>query len=318
MNNQRDILFLEPVFQERIWGGTKLADEFGYEIPSNLTGECWAVSGHPNGQSIIKNGPFAGRALGDLYMEERGLFGNHEAEKFPLLTKILDANQDLSVQVHPNDDYAHIHENGELGKTECWYVIDCEKDAEIIFGHTAETKEEFVGRIEKGEWEELLTRVSVKPGDFFYVPSGTIHALCSGVLILETQQSSDTTYRVYDYDRTDKEGNARELHIEKSIDVSTIPHKNVNVTPEISEQDGITVTTYVKAEYFSVYKWDVDGAFVSTQDKHFLIGSVIEGSGEVKLDDIINPLKKGDHFIIPFQAGEFTVEGNLQLIVSHP
>lgn len=318
MNNQRDILLLEPLFQERIWGGTKLADEFGYEIPSNLTGECWAVSGHPNGQSIIKNGPFAGRALGNLYMEERWLFGNHEAEKFPLLTKILDANQDLSVQVHPNDDYAHTHENGELGKTECWYVIDCEKDAEIIFGHTAETKEEFVGRIEKGEWEELLTRVSVKPGDFFYVPSGTIHALCSGVLILETQQSSDTTYRVYDYDRTDKEGNARELHIEKSIDVSTIPHKNVNVTPEIFEQDGITVTTYVKAEYFSVYKWNVDGAFVSTQDKHFLIGSVIEGSGEVKLDDIIHPLKKGDHFIIPFQAGEFTVEGNLQLIVSHP
>ena len=318
MNNKRDILFLEPIFQERIWGGTKLADEFGYEIPSELTGECWAVSGHPNGQSIIKNGPFEGMALGDLYVEERELFGNHDSEKFPLLTKILDANQDLSVQVHPNDEYAHAHENGELGKTECWYVIDCEKDAEIIFGHTAETKEEFVARIEKGEWDQLLTRVSVKPGDFFYVPSGTIHALCSGVLILETQQSSDTTYRVYDYDRKDKEGNARELHIEKSIDVSTIPHTNVNVTPEFFEQDGTKVTTYVNAEYFSVYKWDVNGSFVSVQDKHFLIGSVIEGSGGVKLDGTTHPLKKGDHFIIPFGAGEFTIEGDLQLIVSHP
>ncbi len=318
MNYKRDILFLEPIFQERIWGGTKLADEFGYEIPSELTGECWAVSGHPNGQSIIKNGPFEGMALGDLYVEERDLFGNYDSEKFPLLTKILDANQDLSVQVHPNDEYAHAHENGELGKTECWYVIDCEKDAEIIFGHTAETKEEFVARIEKGEWNQLLTRVSVKPGDFFYVPSGTIHALCSGVLILETQQSSDTTYRVYDYDRKDKEGNARELHIEKSIDVSTIPHTNVNVTPEFFEQDGTKVTTYVNAEYFSVYKWDVIGSFESVQDKHFLIGSVIEGSGEVKLDGATHPLKKGDHFIIPFGAGEFTIEGDLQLIVSHP
>ncbi|NLP51899.1 mannose-6-phosphate isomerase, class I [Bacillus sp. RO1] len=318
MVNKKDVLFLEPVFQERIWGGTKLADQFGYEIASELTGECWAVSGHPNGQSTVKNGSFAGKLLGELYMEDKEIFGNHQSDRFPLLTKILDANQNLSVQVHPNDKYASENENGEYGKTECWYVIDCEEDAEIIFGHTAETKKEFVERVKSGEWEELLTRVKVKPGDFFYVPSGTIHALCSGVLILETQQNSDTTYRVYDYDRTDKKGNTRELHLQKSIDVSTIPHEPIDVVHKISKFKGATVTKFVEAEYFTVYKWEVDGAYSSKHNKHFLIGSVIAGSGELKVDERVHPLKKGDHFIIPSGVEEFTVVGRVELIISHP
>ncbi|WP_078378843.1 mannose-6-phosphate isomerase, class I [Sutcliffiella halmapala] len=313
-----DVIFLEPVFQERIWGGTKLATEFGYEIPSNLTGECWAVSGHPNGQSIVKNGPFAGKSLGELYTEKHELFGNHSSDKFPLLTKILDANQDLSVQVHPNDEYANTYENGELGKTECWYVIDCVDGAEIIFGHTAQTKEEFVSKVENGEWDELLTRVKVQPGDFFYVPSGTIHALCAGVLILETQQSSDTTYRVYDYDRRDKEGNERELHIEKSIAVSTIPHENVNVAPKVKELEGATVTNYVEEEYFTVYKWNVQANFKAEQNKHFLIASVIEGEGELLTTGGSYQLQKGDHFILPSGIGEFEVKGNIEVVVSHP
>jgi len=310
-------IFLQPTFQERIWGGTKLDATFNYEIPSNITGECWAVSGHPNGQSIVSQGPYQGYKLGDLYKEKKELFGNITSDTFPLLTKILDANQDLSVQVHPNDEYANKFENGELGKTECWYVIECEEDAEIIFGHTAETKEEFIARIEGGEWEELLTRIPVKPGDFFYVPSGTIHALCAGVLILETQQSSDTTYRVYDYDRRDAEGNTRELHIEKSIDVTTIPNENINVSPKVEEINGNTVTTFVEAEYFSVYKWDISSVFTKTQTYPFLIASVIEGEGEIKTTDGIFNIQKGDHFILPNGLGEFTIEGKLSLIVSH-
>lgn len=318
MVNKKDVLFLEPVFHERIWGGTKLAEHFGYEIASELTGECWAVSGHPNGQSIVKNGSFAGKLLGELYKEEKGIFGNHESDRFPLLTKILDANQNLSVQVHPNDKYASENENGEYGKTECWYVIDCEKDAEIIFGHTAETKKEFVERINSGEWQELLTRVKVKPGDFFYVPSGTIHALCSGVLILETQQNSDTTYRVYDYDRQDKKGNTRELHLEKSINVSTIPHEPIDVVHNITKSAGATITRFVESEYFTVYKWEVDGTYSAKHEKHFLIGSVIAGSGELKVDERVHLLKKGDHFIIPSGLEEFTVVGRVEMIISHP
>lgn len=136
---------------------------------------------------------------------------------------MLDAAQDLSVQVHPNDEYANAHENGELGKTECWYIIDCQKDAEIIYGHHAKSKEELKAMIQLEKWDRLLRRVKVKPGDFFYVPSGTVHAIGKGILILETQQNSDTTYRLYDYDRKDAEGNLRELHLEKSIEVIDVP-----------------------------------------------------------------------------------------------
>lgn len=314
----KEPIFLTPVFQERIWGGTKLKTEFGYDIDSELTGECWAVSAHPNGQSIVRDGIYKGKTLSELWSDHRELFGDLEGDVFPLLTKILDANNDLSVQVHPNDKYARIHENGELGKTECWYIIDSDENAEIIFGHNAKTKEEFVKMVEEGKWNDLLRRVKVKPGDFFYVPSGTIHALCSGVLILETQQSSDTTYRVYDYDRVDQNGEKRELHIEKSIDVTTIPHQNTEVLPRTESVPGGNVTTFVNEEYFSVYKWVVDTTGNFNQDKPFLIGSVIKGSGYINKDEGSFPIKKGDHFILPFELGEFKISGDVELIISHP
>ncbi|MBS4197020.1 mannose-6-phosphate isomerase, class I [Lederbergia citri] len=311
-------IFLTPQFQERIWGGTKLRTEFRYPIESDLTGECWAVSAHPNGQSIVNQGPYEGKNLGELWNEHRELFGDMEGEVFPLLTKILDANNDLSIQVHPNDEYANKHENGELGKTECWYVIDCQDDAEIIYGHTAQTKEQFIEMIENGEWNQLLRRVKVKPGDFFYVPSGTIHALCSGVLILETQQSSDTTYRVYDYDRVDQNGNKRELHIQKSIDVTTIPHQAATVKPSIEKIPGATITTFVKEKYFSVYKWEIEDSVAFHQDRPFLICSVLNGSGAIETKEGNFVIEKGTHFILPAGLGEFKIRGNVELIVSHP
>lgn len=316
MNELKQPLFLEPVFQERIWGGTALKEKFGYEIPSDLTGECWAISAHPNGPSIVKNGEFAGKTLIELWNEQPSLFGNHQTEVFPLLTKILDANTDLSVQVHPNDEYANLHENGELGKTECWYIIDCEDGAEIIFGHNAHTKEEFVELIEKGEWDHLLRKVEIKPGDFFYVPSGTIHALGKGTLVLETQQSSDTTYRLYDYDRVGQDGKLRELHIDKSIEVSAIPHRDAVATPEKSTIPGADITKFVEAEYFTVYKWDIDGK-AQFEFKPFVLASVIDGEGTLAIDGETYSIKKGDHFIIPANAGAFELEGKAKLIVSH-
>ncbi len=311
-------LFLKPVFQERIWGGTELKTKFGYEIPSEHTGECWAISGHMNGPSIIENGPFAGKTLIDLWNEERQLFGDMEGNVFPLLTKILDANADLSVQVHPNDEYANLHENGELGKTECWYIIDCKEGAEMIYGHTAQSKEEFSSMIEKGEWNHLLRRVSIKPGDFFYVPSGTVHALCEGTLVLETQQSSDTTYRVYDYDRKDQNGQTRELHIEKSIDVSMVPHQDAKVQITKTIVPNAELTTFVETEFFSVYKWDISGLSSFNQDQPFMLFSVINGEGTLKTTEGTYPLEKGAHFILPSGIGDFEFEGNLSLIVSHP
>ncbi|MFD0047953.1 mannose-6-phosphate isomerase, class I [Actinomycetes bacterium NPDC127524] len=311
-------IFLTPIFQERIWGGTKLQEVYEYEIPSNQTGECWAISGHTHGQSIVSEGTYKGRTLGDLWHEYRFLFGNYESETFPLLTKILDANDDLSVQVHPYDQYAKEFENGELGKTECWYIIECEQDAEIIIGHKAETKEEFIRLINNGQWDDLLHRVKIKPGDFFYVPSGTLHALCKGTLVLETQQSSDRTYRVYDYNRRDQNGQLRDLHLKKAIDVTTVPHNFDEKKPEIISSDGVTITTFVKEQYFSVYKWDIHSGLDMTQDQPFIIISVIEGDGVLKMKNDSYKIHKGHHFILPHQLGAFTIEGTTTLIVSHP
>jgi mannose-6-phosphate isomerase len=310
-------LFLQPVFKDRIWGGTALQEVFGYDIPTSHTGECWAISAHPNGPSMIVNGPYKGMPLDRLWKEHPELFGNPEGEVFPLLTKILDANMDLSVQVHPNDEYAMVNENGELGKTECWYILDCKQGADMIFGHYALSKEELVQQIKEGKWSELLRRVKIKPGDFFYVPSGTIHALCEGTLVLETQQSSDTTYRVYDYDRKDSAGNLRELHLEKAIDVTTIPHQDTGVAPSFQEQENVTITTFVDSEFFSVYKWEIHGRTLFPFNQQYLLLSVVKGEGSLVHNGEQYGLKKGTHLIVPVGFGEFEINGNCELIVSH-
>lgn len=314
----KEPIFLKPLFQERIWGGTALRDTYDYAIPSDQTGECWAISAHPNGQSVVRYGDLEGKTLGELWEEQPALFGHFNSDRFPLLTKILDANDDLSVQVHPDDKYAKEYEFGELGKTECWYIIDCNKDADMIFGHHAKSKEEFIDMVEKGQWDNLLQRIKIKPGDFFYVPSGTIHALCKGTLVLETQQSSDTTYRVYDYNRVGQDGQLRELHIEKAIDVITVPHTVSKVDSAYIKVQGGTITTFTEEDYFSVYKWDVKQCMELVQDSLFTLGSVISGKGTLYIEGEVFPIHKGDHFILPYSVNTFTIEGEVQIIASHP
>ena len=309
-------LFLQSVMQEKIWGGTKLRDVFGYEIPSNHVGEYWAISAHPNGVSTVKNGRFAGQKLDVLYAEHRELFGNRPEPVFPLLTKILDANDWLSVQVHPDDAYGLEHE-GELGKTECWYVIAADERAEIIYGHNAKSKEELRQQIESKDWDHLLTKIPVKAGDFFYVPSGTMHAIGSGILILETQQSSDTTYRVFDFDRKDDAGNLRELHLEQSIDVLTIGEP-ANSRPVTIQADDLISTLLVANDFFAVYKWDIAGSVEFKKTADYSLFSVLEGAGELTVDGLVYPIEKGSHFILPSDVTEWTLSGDLQLIVSHP
>ncbi|WP_338444155.1 mannose-6-phosphate isomerase, class I [Bacillus spizizenii] len=309
-------LFFKPVFKERIWGGTALS-AFGYNIQSERTGECWAFAAHQNGQSVVQNGMYKGFTLCELWDHHRYLFGHLEGDRFPLLTKMLDADQDLSVQVHPNDEFAKIHENGELGKTECWYIIDCEKDAEIIYGHNAKTKEELISMIELGEWDELLRRVKVKPGDFFYVPSGTVHAIGKGILVLETQQNSDTTYRLYDYERKDAEGKLRELHLEKSIEVIEVPSILDRQTVHHEQIEELFTTTLIECAYFSVKKWNLSGSASLQQQNPFLLISVIEGEGRMKSSGYVYTFKKGDHMLLPYGFGEFKLEGQAECIVSH-
>lgn len=310
-------LFLDGVLQEKIWGGTKLRDEYGYDIPSDHTGELWAISAHPNGPATVKNGEFKGLTLDKLWDEHRELFGNQEGDVFPLLTKIIDAQDDLSVQVHPDDEYGLKHE-GELGKTECWYILSADPGAKIVYGHSANTKEELAEQIDKGNWDELLEYVEVKPGDFFYLPSGTVHALGSGIMILETQQSSDTTYRLYDYDRRDDDGNLRDLHIEQSIDVTTVPHEENTPTPSTKKEGESLITTLVSNEFFTVFDWQINNETNFNQEGLYTLASVINGEGQLIIDDKTYPLTKGDHFILPSEIKNWTLTGKMQLIASHP
>ncbi|MED3552020.1 mannose-6-phosphate isomerase, class I [Cytobacillus praedii] len=309
-------LFLDPIFKDRIWGGNALYNRFGYQIPSEKTGECWAISGHPNGQSIVKAGKYKGRTLSDLWINNRELFAEFPSPVFPLLTKILDANADLSVQVHPDDEYAKRY--GELGKTECWYIIDCKENAEIILGHFANSKKEFADWVQKGQWDQLLNRIIVKPGDFFYVPAGTIHALCEGILVLETQQSSDITFRIYDYDRADQNGIKRELHLEKALEVIHMPCIKNKITPIVKKQGKNTIITFIQTREFTVYKWEICEEAKMVQDQPFQLVSLIDGTGMLTADGETYTIKKGDHFLLPSQIGVFTINGNFKAIVSHP
>nr|MCR4902258.1 family 1 glycosylhydrolase [Butyrivibrio sp.] len=220
-NSCREPIFLQPHFTHNVWGGTKLREVFGYDIEGDDIGECWGIAAHPNGKSVVKNGIYRGMELDVLYEKHKELFGtNHE--KFPLLTKIIDARSDLSIQVHPDDDYALKNENGSLGKTECWYVLDCEKDAKLIVGHNAKTRQELCSMMDEGRWNDLIREINISKGDFIQVDPGTVHAIKGGVTVLETQQNSDITYRLYDYDRL-WNGSKRELHVEKCKDVITVP-----------------------------------------------------------------------------------------------
>ncbi|TWS94347.1 mannose-6-phosphate isomerase, class I [Streptococcus sp. sy018] len=308
-------LFLQGTLHEKIWGGNRLGTVFNYELNSDKTGEYWAISAHGNGVSQILNGRFEGMGLDQLYHLEPALFGYPKSKVFPLLIKILDANDWLSVQVHPDDAYALAHED-ELGKTECWYVLEADEGAEIIYGHTAKTKEDLKEMIMTGQWDELLTRVSVKAGDFFYVPSGTMHAIGRGILILETQQSSDTTYRVYDFDRPDKSGQLRELHLKESIDVLTLAEPK-NSQPVDLKVGDLMSTLLVSNEFFTVYKWEVKGQASFTQTAPYYLMSVIEGEGDLLIDNDTYSLKKGDHFILPNHVASWEFSGDLTLIVSY-
>lgn len=313
-------LFLKPVFQEKIWGGRRLESAFDYDLPAGDIGECWAISAHKHGPSEVLNGEFKGQILSDLWDNHREIFGNAKGDVFPLLTKILDAEDSLSVQVHPDNEYAKKHE-GELGKTECWYIIDAEPGSYLIYGHHAKTHEELNEMLESGDWDHLLRKVPVKKGDFFYVPSGTVHALNKGILVLETQQSSDTTYRMYDYDRVDKTtGKKRELHIKQSEDTISVPFEDPKLDVSTETIGKNKITTFVKSPvspFFAVYEWLIkDDLSLSHRVGKYTLASVISGSGKLEADNNEYDLKKGDHFIIPAQISDWNITGDIQLIAS--
>lgn len=310
----QDIIKLKPVFQERIWGGTKLRDSFGYDIPSERTGECWAISALKNGDCEIINGEYEGNSLSWLYENHREVFGNIENAEFPLLVKLIDAADNLSIQVHPDDKYAYEVEGQEFGKTEAWYILDCGKDTVLEIGHKAKSKEQLKEMILTNEWEQLLNYINIKKGDFFYIPSGTVHAICKNTLIYEIQQSCDLTYRLYDYNRVDNNsGKQRELHIDKSIDVITVPQKIEEASPAVKENGlGYEKTTYIENDYFKTYKYDISGEAEIINEAPFVLCTVVHGEGKI-VDEII---KKGDNFIIPANYKKLSFKGNLSIMMA--
>ena len=308
----REILFLDPTCTHNIWGGNRLREEFGYPVEGDDIGECWGISAHPNGESTVRCGRFAGQKLSEVWRGHPEIFGSPDSEEFPLLTKIIDARDNLSIQVHPDDAYAKEHENGASGKTESWYILDCPEDARLVIGHNATTREELAAMIHEGRWWELIREIPVKKGDFLQIDPGTVHAIKGGILLLEIQQSSDITYRVYDYDRL-SDGKPRKLHVQQSIDVITVPAKPVTevVTPlpEIKENQ---LQTLYSGAYYRVLRMYVNGMAHFGQEDSFLCVSVVEGSGIVSGQ----PVKKGDHFILPHGFGEVQLQGQMQIIAS--
>lgn len=308
----KTLLRVKPIFQEKIWGGSRLSNIFGYNIPSKETGECWAISGHPGGDCQIDNPEFPGETVGSLWKKRPDLFGNVPGDIFPLLIKIIDAKDDLSIQVHPDDAYANVHENGSLGKTECWYVLDCDPGATIIIGHNASTREEMAQMIAESRWNELLRQVPIHKGDFFQIDPGCLHAIKGGTLILETQQSSDVTYRFYDYGRLE-DGMPRQLHIAQSLDVTQVPFKADSPAQEIWQQGDARVTKLVACQYYTVCRAVVNGEAEFDWSQPFVNVSVLSGEGT--LDG--QPVSKGDHLLITADYGKMTVKGNLEFIYSH-
>lgn len=306
------VLKMKPVFKEMIWGGHKLRDVYGYDIPSDNTGECWAISAHKNGDCLIADGEFEGKSLSWLFDNHRELFGGIEGNQFPLLVKIIDAKNDLSVQVHPDDTYAGEHEHS-LGKTECWYVLQADEGTNMVMGHHAKTKEEFVKAIEEDDYDNLLNKFQIKKGNFFYIPSGTLHAICSGSLIYEAQQSSDITYRVYDYHRKDKDGHERQLHVQQSIDVTNISADADQQKEFVSVPlENGTRTCMVESEFFKVYSYKMTGKNTVANDAPFQMVSVIDGEGTLNGDAV----KKGDHFVICSDQKETDFDGNMEVMIT--
>ena len=308
----KEILFLDPVCTHNIWGGTRLREDFHYPVEGDDLGECWGISAHPNGDGTLRDCGFSGMKLSELWKKHPEVFGNVDSDRFPLLIKIIDAKDDLSIQVHPDDDYAKVHENGSLGKTECWYILDCRENATIVIGHNARTKEELSRMIHEGKWSEFIREIPIKKGDFLQIDPGTVHAIKGGTLILETQQNSDITYRVYDYARLSN-GKPRELHIDKSIDVITVPAKSVaDSVKSVADLPVNTLNELYVCKYFHIYKIEVSGKMTFEQNAPFMNMTVTEGNG------IVNgqPVKKGDHFILPNGFGNVELQGRMQIIAS--
>ncbi|MBQ7986530.1 MAG: class I mannose-6-phosphate isomerase [Clostridia bacterium] len=303
---------LSPAFKDYLWGGTKLKEKYNKKSDLEIVAESWEMSCHKDGQSVVASGEYSGKTLSE-YVEILGKSAlGKKAGKFsyfPLLIKFIDAKDNLSIQVHPRDEYA-LRVEGEYGKTEMWYVLEAEEGAYLYYGFNRDiTKEEFAERIKNNTILEVLNKVNVKSGDVFFIDAGTVHAIGAGLMICEIQQNSNTTYRVYDYDRRDKEGNARPLHVEKAIEVSKLTK-----APELAKSESDVLAS---CEYFTVKKAMVNGeTTLKIDESSFVSLIIVDGNGTIALGEDKIDVTKGDSIFVPAQNGEIMMNGEMEVIVS--
>ena len=282
-----EVVKLKPATHDNLWGGTKLKTEWGKECDTPILAECWELSFHKNGPCLVDSGENKGKLLKDVASETDCGTLCKQFPFFPVLIKFINSAQDLSVQVHPSDDYA-LKNEGEFGKTEIWYVLDAEPGAGLYVGLNKDySAEDLRAKLDNGTIMDALNFYTCKPGDLFIITSGTIHAIGKGMTVVEVQQNSDLTYRLYDYNRPGKDGKLRELHIDKAMKVVDL-HKYQKPEP----LDG----ALCKFKYFSCYECDSKNMnFIDADENSFVSLTVIDGSGKVNELDC----KKGDSFFVP-------------------
>jgi len=315
-------LKLTAPLKDYLWGGTRLKSDYGKKTDLDIVAESWELSCHKDGQSVIANGEAKGKTLA-AYIEEQGkkILGKN-AEKFPyfpLLIKLIDAKGNLSVQVHPNNDYA-MRVEGEFGKTEMWYIVDSEPGASLLYGFKSEiSAEEFARRIEDNTLLEVCNRVPVKKGDVFFIDAGTLHAIGEGILICEIQQNSNTTYRIYDYGRVGADGKPRELHVKKAQDVTKLapPTRDTKPLAAINILASAKGELLASCEYFTVYHFDLDGSInLTAGEESFQALTVLEGKMTVKAGGNSLELAKGETCFLPATLGDYCLSGKADFILS--
>lgn len=313
-----EIMKLIPTGKDYLWGGTRLRDEYGKKIDMTPLAESWECSVHPDGPSFVANGQYKGKTLKEVLDEHPEYIGTKANGVLPILAKFIDAKKDLSVQVHPDDEYARENEN-DNGKTEMWYIIDAEEGASLIYGFKHKvTKEILKQAIEKSELDKHLQKVEVHKGDLYFVPAGTVHGIGKGILLAEIQESSNVTYRVYDYDRVDKNGKKRELHFDKAVQVM-----DMGVVPDIKQKKklvkyypGCSRELLCRCKYFETERIQVTKGFsFSVREESFQVLMCLDGYGQVEVDgDKPVRFTKGETVFLPAGIGRCLIIGDTAVL----
>lgn len=326
INGKNSPFLLGPAAKSYIWGGTRLNDDFSKNIQLDPLAETWECSTHPDGTSVVRSGVHKGRLLSEVLEENPQYLGDkmRSGPLLPILIKLIDAKQNLSIQVHPDDEYAKRHENGSMGKTEMWYVLDAEPGSQLIYGfHSNMNKKLVRSSIYQGSIEKYLQKVPIRKDDVFYIEAGTVHAICAGALIAEIQENSNLTYRLFDYNRTDKQGRKRDLHVDKALDVinysaSQAPRQPLRV---LKYTPGCATELLCRCQYFQVERQLINTercremASLQTSGDTFQVLLCTDGCG-VALYDPCESICffRGDCIFVPARSKAIKIHGQAQLL----